>query len=68
MADTDAAARLSNILEAVAFGLYALQSSLWEDPRTGWRQMPEGEQAKFRARARFVLSYADETALKAGRS
>ena len=54
-------------LDAVALGLHALESKLWEAPTATWRRLTDGERARYRARARFVLSYADESALQAGR-
>ena len=55
-------------LERVSVGLFALTQPVDAlDAKDRWRALPAGEQSKFRAKARFVLSYADDSALIAGR-
>ena len=55
-------------LEAVALGLFALDAPLLTPSvEAAWRRLQEDDRRRYVARARFVLSYADPTALGAGR-
>ncbi len=53
-------------LADVAYGLFALTAPM-SGQLAAWLAMSEQERAKYRARARFILSYADPDALQAGR-
>lgn len=56
-------------LMAVAFGMYALTVPLAGfDYVSAWAAMTDDQRAPYVARARFVLSWADPSALDAGRS
>jgi hypothetical protein len=55
-------------LNAVALGFYALDAPVLSNPADGWPNLDERRRELYRAKARFVLSYADPTALAAGRT
>jgi hypothetical protein len=48
-------------VEAVAYGLAALDCNIWEDPGAVWRAMEQVERDGYVARARFVLGIAEDT-------
>jgi hypothetical protein len=48
-------------VDQLAFGLAALDCSIWESPGAVWRAMEHAERDRYLAQARFVLGVAEST-------